>query len=134
MGGADSLFAIWSHADKAAVADGSNPSALEAYTNFCVTTINLVLSAIRQNLAKERWTTESKVAGRVLSTVYVNSFLITIRLLIEKKVALEEDYLVLAFKGIDGFNFGEYHSSQYARMAEKIVETHFTVSPPETAV
>jgi DGQHR domain-containing protein len=125
--GTDSLFSIWTNPNKASVADGNDTNALEAYIAFCVATINLVLSAIRRNLTKERWTTETKVSGRVLSTVYVNSFLITTRLLIEKKVALTEDKLVTAFVGIDGFNFNEYHSSQYARMAEKIVETHFRI-------
>jgi DGQHR domain-containing protein len=124
-GGTDSLFAIWPDQNKTAVADGSDSTALEAYIAFCVKTINLLLSTIRRNLPSERWTTDVKVAGRVLSTVYVNSFLITLRLLIDKKVSLTEDELTLAFKGIQDFNFSEYHSSQYARMAEKIVETHF---------
>ncbi len=124
-GGTDSLFAIWSSQNKAAVGNSSDSTALEEYVTFCITTINLVLSAIRRNLPKERWTTDAKVAGRVLSTVYVNSFLITLRLLIDKKVSLTEDGLAKSFKGIEKFNFGEYHSSQYARMAEKIVETHF---------
>jgi DGQHR domain-containing protein len=125
-GGTDSLFAIWPDANKAAVANGTDSSALETYIGFCVRTINLVLSAIRRNLPKERWTTDPKIVGRVLSTVYVNSFLITTRLLIDKKTPLTEDALVAAFKGIAGFNFAEYHSSQYARMAEKIVEKHFS--------
>jgi DGQHR domain-containing protein len=124
-GGTDSLFAIWSSQRKAAVADGSDTAALEEYVGFCITTINLVLGAIRRNLPNERWTTESKVTGRVLSTVYVNSFLITLRLLIDKNVPLTESGLLASFKGIEHFNFSEYHSSQYARMAEKIVATHF---------
>jgi DGQHR domain-containing protein len=124
-GGADSIFAIWSDPNKASVAQGSNSAALELYVAFCISTINLVLSAIRKNLPKERWTTESKIEGRVLSTVYVNSFLITIRLLIEKGASLTETSLESALKGIENFNFKEYHSSQYARMAEKIVEIHF---------
>lgn len=84
-----------------------------------------MLSAIRRNLPKELWTTETKVSGRVLSTVYVNSFLITIRLLIDKKTALNEAALESAFKGIENFNFSEFRSSQYARMAEEIVKKHF---------
>jgi hypothetical protein len=125
-GGTDSLFSIWSDSNKAGMANGTDTTGLEAYIDFCIKTINLVLSAVRRNLQKSRWTTETKVEGRVLSTVYVNSFLITIRLLIDKKVSLTENTLVDGFQGIENFNFGEYHSSQYARMAEKIVETHFS--------
>lgn len=124
-GGTDSIFAIWLHQNKAKVADGTDAEALEEYVKFCISTINLILSTIRRNLPSERWTTDKKVAGRVLSTVYVNSFLITIRLLIDKGSVITEDALTKAFKDIGNFNFNEYHSSQYARMAEKIVELHF---------
>lgn len=123
--GSDSLFSIWSHSAKEEVANSKNDQALADYVAFCVTTINKVLGAIRKNLAKDRWTTDRKVDKHVLATTYVNSFLIVIRLLIEKKVALEFEGLAKAFNGIDGFDFGLYHSSQYKRMAEKIVESYF---------
>jgi DGQHR domain-containing protein len=123
--GNDSLFSMWTHPKKKEVADGNNDNALADYVNFCVTTINTVLGAIRTNLAKDRWTTDRQVAKRVLTTTYINSFLITARLLIEKQKSLEFEHLKKAFGGIDKFNFGAYHSSQYKRMAEKIVENHF---------
>lgn len=123
--GSDSLFSIWAHPEKEGVALGTNASALEEYISFCVSTINLVLTAIRKNIPSERWTTDRKIEGRVLSTVAVNSFLIATRILVEKRVLLTEQILGLAFKGIADFKFGEYRSSQYARMAEKIVETYF---------
>jgi DGQHR domain-containing protein len=123
--GSDSLFSIWSHPAKEDVAKGQNDNALADYVVFCATTINKVLVAIRKNLSKGRWTTDSKIEGRVLATTYVNSFLITIRLLIEKRKSLSEKNLEKSFDGIDNFKFGEYHSSQYKRMAEKIVEVHF---------
>lgn len=123
--GTDSLYSIWTNSNKEAVSEGTDATLLDEYVSFCVQSINLVLSTIRRNLPKERWTTDPKVVGRVLSTTYVNSFLITIRLLIEKNTALAENSLARAFKGIDNFKFTDYHSSQYARMAEKIVEKHF---------
>jgi DGQHR domain-containing protein len=123
--GTDSLYAIWTNPNKEAFLHGSDSRLLDDYVSFCVQSINLVLSAIRRNLPKERWTTDPKVTGRALSTTYVNSFLITIRLLIEKKVSLSESKLANAFEGIDAFRFGDYHSSRYASMAEKIVEKHF---------
>ena len=123
--GTDSLFSIWSHAEKEGVVSATNATALEEYISFCVSTINLVLAAIRKNIPAERWTTERKVEGRVLSTVAVNSFLIVTRMLVEKNVLLTEQALGLAFKGIADFDFGEFRSSQYARMAEKIIKTHF---------
>lgn len=123
--GTDSLFAIWEDPRKDALAAGTDPAALQDYMEFCVSIISRVLIAIRKNLSSGRWTTASKVPGRVLATTYVNSFLITLRLLIEQGKSVEEDHLTSAFSGIDGFDFSAYHSSQYKRMAEKIVETHF---------
>lgn len=82
--------------------------------------------SIKKNLSTGRWTTDAKVAKRVLATTYVNSFLITIRLLIEQQKSLTDEDLDKAFSGIDSFDFGAYHSSQYKGMAEKIVETHFS--------
>lgn len=124
--GSDSLFSIWKHSAKEEVANSKNDEALADYVSFCVTTINVVLGAIKKNLAKDRWSTDRKVEKHVLSTTYVNSFLIVLRLLIEKKEALDFESLAKAFDGIDGFDFSAYHSSQYKRMAEKIVESHFS--------
>lgn len=123
--GNDSLFSIWEHEARDDVAEGKNDEALADYVTFCVVMINRVLIAIRKNLPGVRWTTDSKVEGRVLATTYVNSFLITLRLLIENKKSLEEGYLENGFSGIDDFDFSAYHSSQYKRMAEKIVQVHF---------
>ncbi len=123
--GSDSLFSIWIHDAKEDVAQGRNDDALADYVAFCVLTINKVLVAIKKNLSSGRWTTDKKTEKRVLSTTYVNSFLITIRLLIETQESLSESDLDKAFAGIDAFDFSAYRSSQYKRMAEKIVETHF---------
>lgn len=124
--GTDSLFSIWNHEHRDQVAQGANDAALADYVSFCVEIINRVLVAIRKNLRSGRWTTDAKTDGRVLATTYVNSFLITIRLLIENKISLKEEDLEAGFAGIDEFNFAAYHSSQYKRMAEKIVEVHFS--------
>lgn len=123
--GTDSIFAIWSDSRKANVASGEDTAALQDYISFCVATINRVLIAIRKNLAADRWTTDPKVAGRVLTTTYVNSFLITLRLLVQQGKPITDEVLSSGFQGIDAFDFSAYHSSQYNRMAEKIVEQHF---------
>lgn len=123
--GTDSLFSIWVHEARDDVAQGLNDDALAEYISFCVTTINRVLVAIKKNLSPGRWTTDAKTERRVLATTYVNSFLITIRLLIERQKSISDSDLDRAFVGIDDFDFSAYHSSQYKRMAEKIVEKHF---------
>ncbi len=49
------------------------------------------------------------------------------RLLIERGEVLTFDEAERRLTGLDGFDFSIYHSSQYARMAEKIVEVHYPV-------
>ena len=115
------------------VAEGRNDEALAEYVNFCVTTINRVLVAIRKNLSSGRWTTNPKAEKRVLATTYVNSFLITLRLLIKEGKSLADADLEKAFVGIDDFDFSKYHSSQYKRMAEQIVDVHFGIMPEQAA-
>jgi DGQHR domain-containing protein len=127
--GTDSIFSIWSHAAREDVAEGRNDEALAEYVSFCVAMINRVLAAIRKNLSSGRWTTNPKAERRVLATTYVNSFLIILRLLIEADKSLADADLQNAFAGIDGFDFGKYHSSQYKRMAEEIVAIHFGIKP-----
>lgn len=125
--GTDSIFSIWRHESRDDVARGSNREALEEYVAFCVSTINKLLVAIRKNLAPERWTTDRKTTKRVLTTTYVNSFLITLRLLIEAGTSLDDVDLENALNCIDAFDFSKYHSSQYKRMAAEIAETHFGI-------
>ena len=125
--GIDSIFTIWMHQNRDDVAKGVNDEALTDYISFCVDTINRILIAVKKNLSSGRWTTDVKIKNRVLTTTYVNSFLITLRFLIANKRSLKQIDLENAFKDIDNFAFGAYHSSQYNRMAAKIVETHFGV-------
>lgn len=126
--GNDSIFAIWDHVDKEKLSEQSDEDLLDNYIAFCISTINVFLSSVKRNINSERWTTDSKVPGRVLATTYVNSFLITLRLLIEKSMDLDQTSILKKLSGLNDFNFGAYHSSQYAKMAENIVGTFFVPS------
>ena len=126
-GGTDSIFSIWSNPARQDVAQGKNDAALSEYITFCVVVINRLLVAIRKNLPSGRWTTDPKAEKRVLATTYVNSFLIALRFLIRDGRSLAETDLEVAFVGIDKFDFSKYHSSQYTRMAEQLVEQFFNI-------
>lgn len=125
--GPDSIFAIWNHPDKGMVAEQKDEKALASYVDFCVKMINIMLAAVRANVPSARWDTDPKVEGRIIATTYINS-LITMRLLIEKGVAIEFEGLRSSLAGIGNFAYSSYHSSQYGKMAEKIVETHFATT------
>jgi DGQHR domain-containing protein len=125
MSGADSLYATFSHPEKKKLASGESQAALDAYLQFAVTNINMFLSAVRTNVAKERWTTDRTRPDRLLTVTYINAFLITLRLLITNKRTIEFDQLRTALTGVGKFNFKAFHSSQYNRMAEQLYSKHF---------
>jgi len=125
LGGDDSLFKMFEHPEKGRIASGQSEEGLQAYVKFATTKINIFLSAVRANIDDTRWTPNPAVKNRLLSVTYVNSFLITLRLLIQGNHSIEFEKLSDQLKGIGEFRFKNYHSSQYARMAERIYERHF---------
>ena len=125
LSGKDSLFFIFQHAEKGLIESGGSDEAREAYVDFATAAINVFLSAIKKNVSIERWTSNSTIKNRLLSVTYINSFLITMRHIIENKNSLDFNKSKVALEGINSFGFRVYHSSQYARMAQKIYEQHF---------
>ncbi len=128
LGGTDSLYSTFDNANKGDVLTGSNV-VLASYIQYCVSSINIFLSAVRANVPSERWTTDPKVKDRLLTVTFINSFLITIRKLVEEGLPLDFDSLRKGLAGFDKFDTGPFSSSQYSRMAEKIAEDHFGIKP-----
>lgn len=123
--GEDTLFRLFTHPDKDKVPVGGSPDGLEAYLQFATTTINVFLGAVKANVDVVRWTPDAAVKNRLIAVTYINSFLITLRLLIQNNKAIDFVSLKKALVDIDKFDFKSYHSSQYARMADKIYQEHF---------
>lgn len=127
--GTDSLYSVFKHDDKKALLTGSD-AVLKDYLQFCTSAINMFLSAVRANVRQERWTTDGSVKDRLLTVTFVNSFLITMRKLIEAGQPLDFESLRKALSGFDTFDTGPFSSSQYSRMAEKIANDYFGVPSP----
>jgi DGQHR domain-containing protein len=136
LSGPDSLFVDFPQESKDALAQGSSV-ALAEYVQHSVSRINIFLSAVKANISSHRWTTDPSVKDRMLTVTFINSFLITIRMLIQHKQSLAFEDLRSSLSGFDSFDTKPFSSSQYARMAEKIAKDHFSVLPvqldsPET--
>ncbi|MBE0529993.1 MAG: DGQHR domain-containing protein [Rhodospirillales bacterium] len=125
LGGEDSLFKLFVHPEKEQIAGGNSEQGREAYLQFATSAINAFLSAVKANVDGARWTPDAKVKDRLLAVTYVNSFLITLRLLIQAGHKIDFESLKIALHGLNDFEFKSYHSSQYARMAEQIYQKHF---------
>ncbi len=130
--GTDSLFSIWTHHNKTGVTNETDNTALLDYIDFCISKINIILSAFKRNLDDTRWTADKKVPNNIISTSGINGFLIVLRLLIQAGHSLSPGDLNNQLVGFKAFDTSTYSSSQYNQMAEKIVETYFgaAIAPP----
>lgn len=131
--GADSLFAVWKRVDKDNLPRENNEQLLAEYIEFCVSSINTIISAFKNNVDPSRWTADKKVPRNVISTSVINGYLIVLRLLIEKKHPLEFIYLNAKLTGFGAFDTSVFISSHYNQMAAKIVEEYFPKSDNVTS-
>jgi DGQHR domain-containing protein len=125
LSGPDSLFSVFTHADKAKLTKGQSKETLNAYIDFSSNTIAQFLKAVKEDVGAARWTADRKVPNRIIVVTYVNAFLITLRKMIENGKSLDPIKMKKRLVGISAFDFKAFHSSQYNRMAEKIYDKHF---------
>lgn len=125
LSGDDSIFSVFSHPEKDGIAKGTSTAALTAYLRQAISTINIFLSAVRFNVRKDRWTSDRNIPDRLLTVTYVNSFLITLRMLLQTGKPTDFETLSRNLAGFDIFDTKPFSSSQYNRMAEAIFDKHF---------
>lgn len=124
--GTDSIFALWDHPDKNSLIDANNHELLREYIQYSVSQINMFLSAVREVIDDERWTTDRRTPNRVLTTTIINGLLICFRHLIEQgKTGNKESYQG-KLKTLNNFDFGKFRSSQYAAMSRELVTKYFS--------
>ena len=133
--GEDSLFKLWRHGDKQALADAiqaatkgkkkfSTPakSVLSDYIEFCTREINNVLIGFSSNLSAGLWTLDRK-KSLALTTTAINGVIHCMRLLVEKEKTTTMDGYKKAFSklAIDFSKSGfKYKSSHWGDLGEKI--------------
>ncbi|WP_082678220.1 DGQHR domain-containing protein [Sphingomonas sanguinis] len=120
--GDDSIFKVWKKSNKNDLLDKSDDELLGEYVDFCVSSINDILIAIKRRVGSRRWTTSKDESDRVLTTTYVNSFLIVLRNLILRNEDIGHNNLYDKLDGIQDFDFYQYSSSQYNAMAHQIID------------
>lgn len=120
--GPDSLFVKFEHPEKDRISEDG--SALEAYLQFCASSINIFLGAVKANVPSNRWTSDRSNKSRVITVTSVNSFLITMRMMAARGDNFEFSTLRSKLDGIAEFPFLSFHSSQYGRMAEQIFQKY----------
>jgi|SRR5580693_5658831 DGQHR domain-containing protein len=121
--GPDSLFAVWSNADKDKV--HTDADVAELYVKYCAAQINFMLSALKENLPKEQWTTNKKIVGRALSTTVINGMIVCLRRVVEEKKERSFDIYKTKLKNVSDFKFGKYKSSQYGSLGRDLFDKYF---------
>ncbi|WP_064713221.1 DGQHR domain-containing protein [Rhizobium bangladeshense] len=120
-----SLYQIWDHAEKDRLVTDEDPALWDKYVKFCGGEINKIFSAVKHNLPKERWTADKKIPGAFLSTTNVNGVMACLRkIAISGRTLSFEDYRK-RLSNVGDFKFGEFRSSQYNRMGEKLYSEFF---------
>lgn len=123
--GEDSLFKKWSNLSKASMIDQEDHTLLDAYVSFCANEINVFLGAVKSEIDNKVWSPDKRVDGRFITTTNINALLICIRHLIANNKTGDFSYYKNKLSGFSISELGDFHSSQYARMAEKIYEKYF---------
>jgi DGQHR domain-containing protein len=119
LGGDDSLFTVWPHPEKVKLANSPTESLADEYVGYCASQINIFINAVKAAIPSERWTTDPKVKGRMLTTTVLNGLINCLRLIVENKkklYAFDTYKNKFANSDLSQFSFSTYKSSQYRKL------------------
>jgi DGQHR domain-containing protein len=127
LGGEDTLFKAWDHPSKAQLVDHPTEKLAAEYIKFCASEINIFIGAVKNCVPPERWTANSKVKGRMLTTTVLNGFINCLRLIVENKKLYSFETYKNKFVSSDlsKFPFSPYKSSQYRSLGESLYQRFF---------
>ena len=123
--GKPSLFTYWDGDKDALLA--ADATAIEAYVEFCSSTLRSYFGAIKKNLPSE-WNDE---ASKLLSVISINGFIIALTRQLSINGVQDFDFYDQCFKGWT-FDFSKegfpYTSSQYRKFSTLILQEVFKIS------
>lgn len=126
--GADTLFAAWPHKDKLKLIDEPTDALVGDYIAFCTKEINTFIGAVKSCVPADRWTTDKKVKGRMLTTTIINGLIVCLRSLAENNKLHSFDWYRSRFVKADlsKFAFSDYKSSQYGSLGDALYKKYFS--------
>jgi hypothetical protein len=139
--GADSLFKLWEHSEKAKFAEAVKAATsgrrkfekpakavLEEYIQFCAREINNVMIAYKIAVPRDLWTLDRK-QSRALSTTAVNGIIFCLRTLLEQNKSMDLDGYKTAFNKLKQ-DFSpkkfKYKSSHWKDLGIRIAQECFS--------
>ena len=130
--GPDCLFETWSHAEKERFARltevGNDRPLLDHYIQYCVSTINHFLGAVRSKLRPEKWTIneDRKTKGQWLTPTTINGLFICMRQMAAKGHMRGHEYYAKRLTGIDSFSVKNFRSSHWNALGQKLFDEFFS--------
>jgi DGQHR domain-containing protein len=123
--GNDSLYKMWANPGKSSLNKQNNYELLNSYKEYCVDEIRKIFIGFKANVDPDSWTSERLNPIGILRVTAINGIINCLRLLIENNKTGAMDYYKKKLKGIAGFPFKDYKSSQYRKMGEEIYQRFF---------
>lgn len=123
LSGTDSFFFIWGHENKDKIKEENDEELLKEYIDYCFNNLRDFFIALKLVLGSSRW--QMTKEGGILSTTAVIGFIICFRKLIEAQKYGGVEYYKKRLKGLTGFDFNKYKSSQYGSLAQDLYQTYF---------
>lgn len=122
--GEDSLYSVWTCADKVKLLEGKEKSILDEYIAFCAGEINELLLAAKLNMPRDSWQVMDKNGG-LLTPTFVNGFIVCLRELVRSRSARGAAEYKRRLKGIGEFPFHDFKSSHWKQLGIQIFQKHF---------
>jgi DGQHR domain-containing protein len=126
LDGNDSIFKLWSHAekDKLKIKD-ENFALLQEYKTFAVDEIRKLFIAFKDTLSNGKWVAKNNDPNAILNVTTINGIINLLRLLIENGKTGDVAHYKTKLKDIDNFMFKSYKSSQYRQMGIDMYDKYF---------
>ena len=124
LSGDDSLFKLWKNREKESLIKGNNKQLLNLYKEFCVSELNKILEAFKNNVSEDKWTPDKKIS-RFLTPTSINGLINCLRLLIKNNKTGSTEYYQEKLKQISNFKFEDYKSSQWTSLGDELYKKFF---------
>ncbi|WP_293604474.1 DGQHR domain-containing protein [Polaromonas sp. UBA4122] len=128
--GDDSLYAAWSHKDKALLTDRTasqdrRNELLHFYIEFCAIQINEFLIEAKMAIGPDKWRVSTPKDRQILGPTVVNGFFVCIRQLVESGNLLGRQHYAKKLTPLATVNFSTYTSSAWKSLGDKLFELCF---------
>lgn len=120
--GDESLFKLTDQDLAERITDENDLEALREYVDFCSRELCKFLGAAKAILGSDKWSIKTRNGSGVLTVTTINALIILFRKVAKEDGLSSFEIYKRKLSGLSSFEFGDYRSSQYNRMADAILK------------